>query len=319
MSREVRSPRDQAGVLSSIVAHVHDKQPPFCLLPQCREPRSRLKPLLPSGHHDPSERRRLTPTPPCAAGQAQQEELLAKHAAGELSYQASEALLTESRAAAKVSTTSDGFVRVGDVVILRHPASGAAVACLPASYNTGEADMPVVGCTDKPATSRSAFIIHAAKPGPGALEGDIVKYGDRVRLECRAKPTCRLPPGASTAYLYSERTGLHNTAARFSGQQRVSCSGMDPEVSLANYNWEFVSGDMEYRLEDEGQPVSANAPLLLKHCLSNQRLAVLQQHLWRSEHGVDFEVTAHTHLTKAKADGPENVLVVEMETAAAAE
>lgn len=249
------------------------------------------------------------------AREAQHEEMLAKHAAGELSYQASESLLTASRAAAKISTTSDGFVRIGDVVILRHQATDAAIACLPASYNTSETDMPVVACSDKPATSRSAFIIHAAKPGPGAEEGDIIKYGDRVRFECRAKATCRLPSGAETTHLFSERTGLHNTPARFSGQQRVCCQGIDADLSQANYNWEFVSGDMEYRLEDEGQPVSANAPVLLKHCLSNQRLAVLTQHLWRSEHGVDVEVTAHTHATKSKTDGAENVLVVEMEKA----
>lgn len=37
---------------------------------------------------------------------------------------------------------------------------------------------------------------------------------------------------------------------------------------------------------------------------------------WRSEHGVEYEVTAHTHLTRARTDGPENVLVVEMDAAA---
>lgn len=89
-------------------------------------------------------------------------ELLAKHAAGELSFQASDALLTASRGGAGVSTTPDGFVRFGDVVVLRHPASGTAVACLTASFNTGEADMPVTGCPDVPATLRSAFVLHPA-------------------------------------------------------------------------------------------------------------------------------------------------------------
>eukprot|EP00911_Craspedida_sp_UC1_P001042 UC1_evm1s781 len=213
-----------------------------------------------------------------AARDAAHEDLLARHAAGALEHQASERLLEDASAPVPLSETPDGLVRAGNIVLLRHVATKAAVSCLSSYYPTGDPDMPVTGVPDAPVMRRAAFTVEAVDTD--MEEGRLIKYGDKVRLHCE------LPSGRGRAYLWSERVGLHTDPARFSGQQRTACVQLDKlETGKANLNWTFVSGDMEYRLEDEGQPVSANAPVLLKHCLTNRCLAVLQQHLWRSEHG----------------------------------
>ncbi len=70
--------------------------------------------------------------------------------------------------------------------------------------------------------------------------------------------------------------------------------------------WQVLCYDPQYRLEAEGHPVPANCPIIIASAATNQDLAVIRQHFVRSEYGVEYETTCHTHLNPHKAEGPEN-------------
>ena len=76
--------------------------------------------------------------------------------------------------------------------------------------------------------------------------------------------------------------------------------------------WQIVCFDPQFRLEAEGQPVLANAPVIIVSAATNHALAVVREHYVRSEYGVEYETTCHTHITSHKTEGPENHWVLEL-------
>ena len=81
---------------------------------------------------------------------------------------------------------------------------------------------------------------------------------------------------------------------------------------MAGTVWHAQCLDPQFRLEAEGQPVPANAPLLLVSSATNHALALLDGHVVRSEFGVELETTCHTHMTPHKTEGPENHWVLQL-------
>jgi hypothetical protein len=59
--------------------------------------------------------------------------------------------------------------------------------------------------------------------------------------------------------------------------------------------------------------VHANDQLILTSASTNHSLAVVRQHFARSEYGVEYAVTCHTHLTSHKAEDVQNHWVVELQ------
>ena len=112
-------------------------------------------------------------------------------------------------------------------------------------------------------------------------------------------------------YLHSERLSMHRMGARFSGQQTVT---LTTDGANAGTAWEAVYLDHSERMENEGLPVMINSKFLLRNANTNMCLATLAHHLVRSDFGVEYEVTCHTHLTSFKLEGPENQWCIEMKS-----
>lgn len=245
------------------------------------------------------------------AAEARLAELRAKRAAGTLGGTQRSANMTASQRELALGDTEDGTVRYGDRVVLRHMASGAALCGVPSQLVTPSVGVSpseataVAGAPDAGPSVRSAFIVLPGGGGEGAPAalGDQVLFGEGFVLESElAEPKQRL---------FSERVSLHAGMAVVSGQQAVTLrAGCEqrPYETL----WKADPLDAEERLELEGTPVPANVPLLLRHAATNQCLACLTQHVVRSEFGVEHEITAHTHLTQHKNEGPENQWCLEM-------
>lgn len=238
--------------------------------------------------------------------QEEVKEFLRKQEAGELVSQkvgrhfgvASEAMPTSA-------LHEDGCVHFGDQVVLEHPSSESIVSALPSPFPTVNPDIPVTGSPGAEPMRRTVFKIVPADPAKHQ-EDEPIRYGDRFRVFCSV-------PSHGTIYLMSEKLGLHNTPARFSRFQnvfsRVVEEGTDPGNDAS---WEFVYRDPNFRFENEGQPVEANQPVLLRHARSGLCLCVLSKFMWRTEFGKQYEVAAHTHINSHKVESDENVLVVRM-------
>jgi len=83
-------------------------------------------------------------------------------------------------------------------------------------------------------------------------------------------------------------------------------------------HWEILHMDPRERLETEGLPVKANEKVLINHCKTNQRLAVLSEFAFRTQFGLEFEVVAKTKLDSHKAEQAVNhwMLVTDSEDGA---
>ena len=217
-----------------------------------------------------------------------------------------------------LSAPVDGHVSFGDLLVVRHVASGAALSALQSSYNTPRDDgMVVTSAAPQAAPARrnvfTVVPVDASRSGP-------LLYGDHFRLQSAATDT--------ELFLFTERVTLFGGNAKHAQQQqgvvlRPSAEGPGsygacmPRASPRHYRlvgtvWHVQCYDPQFRLEAEGQPVAANAPLLLVSSATNQALALTRQHYVRSEYGVEYETTCHTHLNAHKAEGPENHWVLEL-------
>ena len=230
---------------------------------------------------------------------------LARQGQGQTLSQTLTSHLTTASTGQKLSHVGDGSVQGNETLLLRHLATSAAVAALQSALNPTSA-VAVTAIPNGTPSMRTAFrILPEADPeGSSPLH-----YGEAFYLECR------LVDG-QLGLLSSEKLGLHGGAARFSGKQNVTVvpfalgTGARPPADAL---WTCVPANPQLRFELEGEVVEANTPVLLRHVRTGNLLAVLQQHVWSSEFGQEFEVVAHTYLDKHKAEGPENLFQLEEE------
>lgn len=244
-----------------------------------------------------------------AAEEEEIKEFLRKQEAGELvSQRLGKHLGEASQEIVTSQVPEDGCVHFGDQVVLEHPSSSSCVSTLPSPFPTTNPDIPVTGSPDAKPMRRTVFTLAPADPSKHK-EGDPIRYGDRFRAYCTV-------PSHGTIYLMSEKQGLHNTPARFSKFQNVFSRVVDEDEAASSpmhdASWEFVYRDPNFRFENEGEPVVANEPVLLRHARSGICLCVLSKFLWRTEFGNQYEVAAHTHVNSHRVESDENVLVVRM-------
>eukprot|EP00043_Microstomoeca_roanoka_P014706 m.146335 g.146335 ORF g.146335 m.146335 type:complete len:265 (+) comp16085_c0_seq1:938-1732(+) len=240
-----------------------------------------------------------------AAREDEIKEFLRKQEAGELVTQTVGRHIGVASESVSVSQLSqDGCVHFGDCVLFQHPSSDSVISSLPSPFPTASPDIPVTASPDGAGAMRRTAFTLLPVDSAKHQEGQPICYGDRFFAYCSV-------PSHGNIFLLSEKLGLHNVPARFSKHQNVFArsfaDGVTPGYDGA---WEFVYRDPRFRFEYEGQPVAANEPVLIRHARTGICLAVMDQFVWRTEFGRQFEVAAHTYIDAHKVESKENVLQV---------
>ena len=205
----------------------------------------------------------------------------------------------------RIAKTDDGYVHYGDTLLLRHGESGRVVSYVAQSHSLEGDTLPVAAAQGEGLARLHRSVFTIAPRGHSMLPGQPLCFGEQFSLVAT-------DPFGLERNLHSQRISLHGGASLISGKQSVSLA---PASDKPNHDhaWEVLCIDPSYRLETEGQPVPANAPILLRHVASHQLLAVLDTHLVRSELGAEPEVVCHTFLSQYKIPLPPHHFILELD------
>ncbi|XP_034540660.1 cilia- and flagella-associated protein 161 isoform X2 [Notolabrus celidotus] len=201
-----------------------------------------------------------------------------------------------------LTVTTDGRLHFGDVVMLVNLGGenreysavsiNADMNSLTKPPSPGiKAPCGVSAGRDIQACTRTTFIITSVDGSP---EGSTLHYEQSFAL----KTTSGFAGGL---YLMSDRQSFQKCAKN----SRLQEVNLDEDFSFLSW-WKIMHFDPQERLENEGQPVPANLKVLIKHCKTNQALAVLGDQVLWTTFSKEYEVTAHTFLDSHKAEKDTN-------------
>lgn len=201
-----------------------------------------------------------------------------------------------------LSKSDDGFVRFGDSVMIVNEGSAREVALVANSFSVPTDSLAVAAAKDGAPKMRNVFTI--APSGPAMEPGAVLRYGDQFCLVAK-------DPFGQERHLHSERVTLYTGMSPISGKQSVSLVHA-PGKPTHNDVWVVIAKNPAMRLESEGMEVPANTPLIIRHVASNLNLAMLSEHVVRSQLGVEPEIVCATILDH-KVETPANVWSLVME------
>ena len=197
---------------------------------------------------------------------------------------------------------SERSIRFGDVVMLANVASGAAVAAdvEDADPRPGELSCAVSASAYPSPVARNTWSFEKFIPRASAYltptwDDDLVRYGQKVKivLNTAAGAIAGCPPddesggdGVNRLRSYAKSTTRFAKRSRFC---EVSLSASDSYECV----FEILTPDPTKRLVSEGVPVASGAPVVIRHCNTNQCLAV-PGHSSANDFGDELEVAGHT-------------------------
>jgi len=188
---------------------------------------------------------------------------LKKKEQGSLLVNAKQKQLEECLKTQELSPSDDGVLHFGHKVMLFNHQSKGFMAANPYDTMTKahEAFALTTG-TNGNSCVRNVFELVRAKDNDG-YDDDVLHYGQNFRL--KLAPFSRIQ---TDAYMHSEMvTGL--AAAKFSRHQEVTAL----TTPSGETKWQLLYPDPTARLEMEGEPVAAGAPLILRHVQTGSFLA----------------------------------------------
>ena len=227
-------------------------------------------------------------------------DFMRKQETGELLIQKTSSLLQQVNAPIEISSEKD-TLSFGDKIVLYHVDTQRTLSAhipfgiLHSSFNIQSPCAVTASATLVPCI-RNTFSIESVNKE--TADGDTVRFGQQFYLKTQ---------GGSGGDLY-----LHSDTASFAKDAKYSRQQEVLLVSPASYfcAWNILCVARRDRLESEGEPVPANAVVLINHCKTNQSLACLSQFSYRTVFGREHEVTAHTHYTKYKTIDLQNQWVL---------
>lgn len=218
-----------------------------------------------------------------------------KKANGQLLVQTVQSLLNRSLQEVGLSYSSDGFVHIGDQLML-YSVRTEGVLSVDAQTKTDGYDLGYnvtsSNLTQAP-VARNVFTIEAVDPT--AKQGDVLTLGQPFRLRTHDKVLNQ------PAWLHSEPTSVNSFAklAKHDQQVSVSTSGHTHETK-----WVCQFKDINQRFEMEGQKVPANAEVVIQHCATRNSLrsdnSLGNVH---NDFGKECEVSCHAQISVNKRQG----------------
>ncbi len=188
----------------------------------------------------------------------------------------------------------DGLLRFGDKIMLSNKQTDS---CLVVNFSERvETYEEAYSCTTSPLitgpSARCIFIIERVEPNDG-FDDNVVHLGQQVRF-------------VTNTYELNKKLWLRSTPE--SPMHKSPVSGFQ-EVCVTNMKtfdtvWEIEDLDPNTRFEVNGDAVSANGPVLIKHAstchfLASERLPQ------RNTYGEEFEVCVHSFATQNKSQNLE--------------
>ncbi|XP_016073442.1 PREDICTED: cilia- and flagella-associated protein 161 [Miniopterus natalensis] len=235
-------------------------------------------------------------------------DFLEKRDKGQLLIQRNRRLKQNLLRPMQLSVSEDGYVHIGDSVMLVNPdypemeadlfLSGDLSLCLTPdeirAHLSDEFEVPcgLSAAPTKIPVGRNTFVILSADR---ETIGQVLRYGQNFCLGTTGGFEGRM------LYLSSD----HRTLLKSSKRSWLQEVYLTDEVSYLNC-WQAAFPNPELRLEYEGFPVQANTKILINHCHTNQGLVVHRHLFLRTYFGKEAEVAAHTHLDSHRVEKPRN-------------
>jgi len=230
-------------------------------------------------------------------------DFLTKREQGQLLFQRTHELKNSTLKHVNTSSSTDGHIRIGDVVRLVNPnpcnktRKDSVLALNPAdSCTAGGCGVSGAHADEQPCV-RTSFIIEGTN---SAEEAD-----NRLQYE----QTFLLKAVSGDQYLQSDRASF----TRFAKKSRHNEVRVLPDRSHAA-EWQVVPWDPHCRMELKGACVPANTPILLRHVKTNEALCLEAEYRIQTPFGCEFEVSAYTDLDSHKAETDRNKWVISMNT-----
>jgi len=238
-------------------------------------------------------------------------DFIGKKERGELYIQKIQNILDTILKPTELSVTQDGFIHFGDKVMIINPGQEPSETPLTQlepprlahslSINAEEYTLFNDSFITSPCEVSASKLLNPCKRNTfvvtsvdGSLEGDKLCFGQPFALST-------LPGYTGNMKLWSDHIHF-NQKSKKSKSQLVR---LLEDVSYLSV-WNVLTLNHNQRLECEGLPVPANSKLVLHHCKTGQKLALMDQFKLRTPFGQDFEVSAQTTLNPHRAEVDQN-------------
>jgi hypothetical protein len=199
---------------------------------------------------------------------------------------------TDSLTEAPLTFADDGFIHIGDHLML-YSAKTEGVLSIDLSdrINSSDEGYNVTTSTLTQAhVARNVFVIEPF--GQGVMHGDVLRLGQPFRI--RVHPTLL---GGESFCLFSQPVSSMS-ASKVTRKQEVGA------ILDTSYDTVWIAQHKlaNRRFEMEGQPVPANAEIIIVHAGTKQALSS-DLHAFNNDFGREFEVCAYSHLSVNKRQG----------------
>jgi len=214
-----------------------------------------------------------------------------------------------------LSTSRDGYVHFGDVVMFKNFAAKDRtkyenkdprddnVLCVNmdiSAMHEAKCIQGTCGVTSTKAVRpcvRSAFVIEST--------GDSVN--EQPLRYCQPFYIRTTPGQGGGLYLHSD-TFRFNKCAKKSRHQEVTLVSEPSKLT----KWKVLPFNPQIRMEFEEAPVPANENVIIVHCETNQAICIEDAFMIRTAFGREYEVSAHTYLDSHRAEKEVNHICISM-------
>jgi len=223
------------------------------------------------------------------------QEYLHKRANGQLLVQTVQALLNNSLQEVGLTYSDDGYVHVGDQLML-YSVRTEGVLSVDAQSKVDTYDLAYAvtssDLTQAP-VARNVFTIEAVDSK--AKIGDALALGQPFRLRTHDKVLDQ------PAWLSSQPISSTSSAKISKHDQEVTVSAANSTYATV---WECQFKDINKRFEMEGQQVPANSEIVIQHCLTKTALRSDNSlgHVF-NDFGKESEVSCHSSISVNKRQG----------------
>jgi hypothetical protein len=211
-------------------------------------------------------------------------EYLRKKENGELLVSKVRGLLNESLQEVPLSYSKDGYVHIGDHIML-YSVETQGVVSVDLSTKIQSSDEGYAVTTSKltkAPVARNVFVIEPY--GPGQKEGDVLRLGQKFRLR-----TMR------NLYLHSQPVSTMSSS-KSSNNQEVAAV---PSNQTHDTVWVAQYKDTNQRFEMEGSEVPGNAEIIIQHAATKSALA--SQNLdFYNDFGKECELCCNSYISIKK-------------------
>uniref|UniRef100_A0A6U4K496 EF-hand domain-containing protein n=1 Tax=Phaeomonas parva TaxID=124430 RepID=A0A6U4K496_9STRA len=209
------------------------------------------------------------------------------------------------------SYSEDGCVRFGDTVIVQHAQTGGSVACdVFEPVTVGARECLVTVSPETRPTARNTFVVEPVTeprlmdPYTEPSADGVLRYGEPFYLRCNdsllvdERTDMLKPPMYLTSVLYSNKLSsrISNSQAVFVTKGRSSAAvwkSQKPTESKVDGVSRFLS---------RGEPVAANAPMVLLHRQTNVNLSADSKVTEGTDFGLEWEACCHNATLNGKRE-----------------